>query len=88
MNKSELIEYIAGECKMTKAQTERMLDATLEPDEQIEGIVSRLPVHEEAGVERVHFASALEVGGGVDRAAFVQLGAQSLEMIKAKDEIP
>ena len=30
MNKSELIEYIAGECKMTKAQTERMLDATLE----------------------------------------------------------
>ena len=30
MNKSELIEYIAGECKMTKAQTERMLDVTFE----------------------------------------------------------
>ncbi len=30
MNKAELIETIAGETKMTKAQTERMLDATLE----------------------------------------------------------
>ena len=30
MNKSELIEHIAGETKMTKAQTERMLDITLE----------------------------------------------------------
>lgn len=30
MNKAELIEVIASETKMTKAQTERMLDATLE----------------------------------------------------------
>ncbi len=30
MNKSELVELIAGETKMTKAQTERMLDMTLE----------------------------------------------------------
>lgn len=30
MNKSELIEKIAAECKMTKAQTERMLDTTLD----------------------------------------------------------
>ena len=30
MNKSELIDYIAGETKMTKAQTERMLDCTIE----------------------------------------------------------
>ena len=30
MNKAELIELIAGECKLTKAQTERMLDTTLE----------------------------------------------------------
>jgi DNA-binding protein HU-beta len=30
MNKSELIDFIAGETKMTKAQTERMLDSTLE----------------------------------------------------------
>ena len=30
MNKAELIEYIATECKITKAQTERMLDTTLE----------------------------------------------------------
>ncbi|MDZ4083525.1 MAG: HU family DNA-binding protein [Bdellovibrionales bacterium] len=30
MNKAELIELIAGECKMTKAQTERMLDTTIE----------------------------------------------------------
>ena len=30
MNKAELIDLISGETKMTKAQTERMLDATLE----------------------------------------------------------
>lgn len=30
MNKAELIELIAGECKITKAQTERMLDTTIE----------------------------------------------------------
>lgn len=30
MNKAELIEFIANECKLTKAQTERMLDTTLE----------------------------------------------------------
>lgn len=30
MNKAELIDFIAGETKMTKAQTERMLDSTLE----------------------------------------------------------
>ena len=30
MNKSQLIDLIAGETKMTKAQTERMLDTTLE----------------------------------------------------------
>lgn len=30
MNKSELIDLISTETKMTKAQTERMLDATLE----------------------------------------------------------
>lgn len=30
MNKSELIEHIAGETKMTKAQTERMLDITID----------------------------------------------------------
>ncbi len=30
MNKAQLIEHIAAECKLTKAQTERMLDTTLE----------------------------------------------------------
>ncbi len=30
MNKAQLIELIAGECKMTKAQTERMLDVTMD----------------------------------------------------------
>ena len=30
MNKAELIDLISEETKMTKAQTERMLDATLE----------------------------------------------------------
>jgi DNA-binding protein HU-beta len=30
MNKAELIDHIAAECKLTKAQTERMLDTTLE----------------------------------------------------------
>ena len=30
MNKAELIETLANETKLTKAQTERMLDATLE----------------------------------------------------------
>jgi len=30
MNKSELIDLISAETKITKAQTERMLDATLE----------------------------------------------------------
>ncbi len=30
MNKAELIELLSNETKMTKAQTERMLDATLE----------------------------------------------------------
>lgn len=30
MNKAELIELIASETKVTKAQAERMLDATLE----------------------------------------------------------
>jgi DNA-binding protein HU-beta len=30
MNKAELIETIAGETKMTKAQAERFLDTTLE----------------------------------------------------------
>lgn len=30
MNKAELIEVIASEIKLTKAQTERMLDVTLE----------------------------------------------------------
>lgn len=30
MNKSELIDLISAETKVTKAQTERMLDATLE----------------------------------------------------------
>lgn len=30
MNKAELIDLISTETKMTKAQTERMLDATLE----------------------------------------------------------
>lgn len=30
MNKAELIEMIAADTKMTKAQTERMLDMTLE----------------------------------------------------------
>ena len=29
MNKSELIEIISSECELTKAQTERFLDATL-----------------------------------------------------------
>ncbi len=30
MNKAELIEHIAKETNMTKAQTERMLDATID----------------------------------------------------------
>jgi DNA-binding protein HU-beta len=30
MNKAELIEMLSAETKLTKAQTERMLDATLE----------------------------------------------------------
>lgn len=30
MNKTMLIEAIANDCKMTKAQAERMLDSTLE----------------------------------------------------------
>jgi DNA-binding protein HU-beta len=30
MNKAELIDLISAECKITKAQTERMLDVTLE----------------------------------------------------------
>ena len=30
MNKAELIDLIAGETKVTKAQAERMLDATLD----------------------------------------------------------
>lgn len=30
MNKAQLIEKIATECEMTKAQTERMLDTTID----------------------------------------------------------
>ncbi len=30
MNKAQLVELIATECKLTKAQTERMLDVTIE----------------------------------------------------------
>ena len=66
---------------------DQMLDALLEADEEAEGVVPRLPIHEEAGVERVHVASALEADAGVGRGAFVQFGAQSLEMIEVKVEI-